>query len=139
MSAMRISVAVSRALMGLPLFVFGANAFIGFMPMPNTIPPDEGGFSLPAYTVLNQFWDSGFVMHTVCLTHTLVGAALLANRFVPLALAVHLPITLQMVLFHIVLDPSTGIMAYMICALNVFLMIAYRKAYVSLLAPRHEW
>ena len=98
--------------MGLPLFVFGANAFIGFMPMPNEIPPEEGGFSIPAFTLLNQLWDSNFIMDSVCIAHVAVGAALLANRFVPLALVIHFPVSLQMVLFHVVLAPATGFLAY---------------------------
>ena len=135
---MRIGIVVGRLLMGLPLLLFGANAFIGFMPMPNEVSPEEGGFSLPAFTVLNQLWDSGFIMHSVCVAHVLAGAALLVNRFVPLALAIHLPVSLMMSLFHVALEPATGIMAYAILVLNVILMVAYRDAYVALLKPRHD-
>ena len=60
MSAKKISIILSRILVGLPLLVFGANAFIGFMPKPDEIPAEERGFSAPAYELLNQPWDSGF-------------------------------------------------------------------------------
>ena len=138
MSPYKISIIVCRILMGLPLFIFGLNAFIGFMPMPNEIPPEEGGFSPAAFKVLNDLWDTGFMMQSVCIAHVLTGASLLVNRFLPLALAIHLPVSIQMTLFHLVLEPISGVMAYAILAINLFLMYAHRTAYLPMLVAKHE-
>lgn len=76
-------------------------------------------------------------MHMVCALHAVTGATLLINRYVPLGLAIHLPVSIQMTLFHIVHDPATGFMAYLILGLNLFLMFAYREAYNPLLRAKH--
>lgn len=61
---------------------------------------------------------------------------LLANRFVPLALGVHLPVSLQVVLFHLFLGPGTGAIAYLVLALNLALLYAYRGSFHDLLRAR---
>lgn len=139
MSKMKFAAIACRILMGLPLLLFGLNGFLHFMPLPVDVPPGEGGFSEPAHRLLKQLWDSGFIMQTVCAVHAVTGVALLTSHFVPLALVLHLSVSIQMTLFHLLLDPWTGWLAYAILALNLFLLYAYRKAYYALLAPRFEF
>lgn len=81
-------------------------------------------------------WNSGFLMPTVCLAHAVAGILLLGNRFVPLALMLHLPVSLQMVLFHLSLDPRTGAIAYLILTLNVFLIWVHQESFSALLQAR---
>ena len=78
-------------------------------------------------------WDSGFIMPTVCATHFAAGVLLLFNRWVPLALALHLPVTIQMNLLHLFLDPKTGGIAYLVLGLNAFLLWVYRQSFAGLL------
>ncbi|MNT87495.1 hypothetical protein D3C72_2279140 [compost metagenome] len=53
------------------------------------------------------------------------GVLLLANVAVPLALVVLAPITLNIFLYHVVLDPAGAGMAVAMVAIHVFLGYAY--------------
>jgi hypothetical protein len=60
------------------------------------------------------------------------GLALLLNRFTAFFLLVLLPITLNIFLFHVELEPSGTAMSAAILAIHLFLGYAYRKYYASL-------
>lgn len=96
------------------LLLFGvANAIFNFAPQP-PLPAGAqafmgGLFSAPYFLVLLKG------------TELLVALALLSNRFVPLALIVLAPITVNIVLFHIVLAPAGAPIA---AALLVFHLAA---------------
>lgn len=132
---MKVIIVISRVLMGLPLLVFGAAGIFQFMPIPATMPQEESGFPPDAHAFLKHLWDTRF-MHTSCLAHMVAGGLLLANRFVPLALAIHLPVSILMVQFHVVLDLRSGFGAGLILVLNLLLILAHRKSYSALLTPR---
>src|SRR5687767_5169089 len=72
---------VARVLMGLAFFVFGLNGFLNFIPQPET-PLPEG-----AMAFVGALMATGYMLPLIAVTQALVGALLLANRFVPLALA----------------------------------------------------
>lgn len=71
--------------MGLVFFVFGLNGFLNFMPAPKGMP--EGAMAL-----IGAMAKSGYMLQLVSGTQVLVGALLLVNRFVPLALAFLAPV-----------------------------------------------
>ena len=123
---MRIAVTVARYLLGIIFLVFGLNGFLGFIPQP---PPAPGPGAL-----LGAFVASGYMMPLIKLTEISVGALLLANRFVPLALVVLMPVTLNIFLLHAFLDPAVPgiIVATLVLVLNVFLIWAYRTHYAPL-------
>jgi putative oxidoreductase len=135
---MNKAVVVCRILMGVPIAVFGCNWFLKFMPRVVDTSRDESGFTKKAYDLLVAFADSGFVMETIVLVHVAAGVMLVANRFVPLALAIHLPVTLMMVLFHARLDSATGMIAFPLAGLHLFLIYAYQDSFRPLLAPKPE-
>src|SRR5882757_5020015 len=89
-----------RILMGLMFFVFGLNGFLNFIPQPKT-PMPEG-----AVAFAGALMKTGYMMPLVMGTQLLVGVLLLLNRFVPLALALIMPIIVGIVTFHIFLAPS---------------------------------
>lgn len=125
-------------MLGLPILAFGVFGLFQVMPDPQgfLVKPEGGGLSPDGTKFMLTLWDSGFAMLTVCITHALAGALVLVNRYVPLALAIHLPVSLQMTLFHIVLDPKTGPAAFMILALNMFLIWVHRESYRRLLVAK---
>jgi hypothetical protein len=61
---------------------------------------------------------------------------LLSNRFVPLALVVLSPIVLNILAFHLFLEPSGTGLAVTILALELYLAWAHRRTYAPLLAAR---
>ena len=123
---MRLVVTVSRYLLGIIFLVFGLNGFLGFIPQPPPAP--EAG------ALLGSFVESGYLMTVVKLTEVVVGGLLLLNRFVPLALVVLMPVTLNIFLLHAFLDPAVPgiVIAVLVLVLNVFLMWAYRASYAPL-------
>ena len=62
--------------------------------------------------------------------------ALLANRFVPLALVVFFPFMVNSVAFHVFLEWSGLPMAMVFLALNLYLAWVHRAAYRPLLTAR---
>jgi len=80
---------------------------------------------------------SGYMMQLIGATQLLVGALLLANRFVPLALVLIAPFSGQRgSRFHAVLEHSGLVMAGIFSALELFLAWGYRDAYRPILSAR---
>jgi hypothetical protein len=77
---------------------------------------------------------TGYMMPLIFGTQFIVGTLLLANRFVPLALALLAPFVVNSVAFHASLERSGLPIAFVVLALEVYLAWVYRKAYRSMLA-----
>lgn len=120
--------AVVRILMGLPLFVFGLNGFLNFIPQPKTALPEKAAAFAAALV------NTGYMMQLIGLTLLIVGLLLLVNRFVPLALALFAPFIVNSVAFHLFLERSGLIMAVVFLAFEVYLAWNYRAAYRPMLA-----
>lgn len=122
--------AVARILMGLAFLVFGLNAFLNFIPPPSKpLPPAAADFA-------TALFKSGYMMQLIGATQLLVGALLLANRFVPLALVVLAPFLVNSLAFHLFLERSGLPMAIIFSAFEVYLAWVYRAAYRPLLTAR---
>jgi len=126
--ARRIAPEVARVLLGLVFFVFGLNGFLHFIPQP----PHEG----VAATFLGGLAASGYFFPLLKGTEVLAGAALLANRFVPLALVVLAPIIVNIFAFHAALDASGVGLAVVLVALEIGLAYAHRKVFAPLLVAK---
>ena len=121
---------IARILLGLPLFIFGLNAFFNFIPQPTT-PMPEG-----AAAFAGALMKSGYMMQLIGVTQLIVGLFLLSNRFVPLALALFAPFMVNSVAFHLFLERTGLVMAIIFLALELYLAWSYRQAYRSMLAAR---
>ena len=122
--------AIARVLLGLPLLVFGLNAFFNFIPQPAT-PMPEG-----AAAFAGALMKSGYMMQLIGVTHLIVSLFLLSNRFVPLALALFAPFMVNSVAFHVFLEHSGLVMAAIFLALELYLAWSYRHAYRTMLAAK---
>lgn len=122
--------AAARLLMGLGFLVFGLNGFLSFIPPP-TEPIPEGAAAFGGALV-----QTGYMFPLVKGTEVLVGALLLANRFVPLALALIAPVLVNIVLFHAFLAPSGIALGLVLLALELYLAWSYRAAFRPMLAAR---
>jgi uncharacterized membrane protein YphA (DoxX/SURF4 family) len=126
-SAGRWGAVAARLLMGLMFFVFGLNGFLHFIPEPKTpMPPGAADFA-------GALMKTGFMMQLVAGTQLLVGALLLLNCFVPLALALIAPIIVGIVTFHIFLAPETLVPGIVVLVLELYLAWAYRGAFRPML------
>jgi hypothetical protein len=122
--------AIARILMGLPLLVFGLNMFLNFIPQPKT-PMAEG-----AMAFAGALFKSGYMMPLIGTTQLIVGAMLVSNCFVPLALALFAPFIVNSIAFHVFLEHSGLPMSAIFLALELYLTWAYRHAYRPMLAAR---
>jgi hypothetical protein len=120
---------VARFLMGIPLLVFGLNAFLNFIPQPPVLPIGAAAFTA-------ALLKTGYMMQLIGTTQLVVGALLVANRFVPLALALFAPFVVNSLCFHAFLEPAGLIMAGVFLALELFLAWTYRAAFRPMLAAR---
>jgi len=119
----------ARAVLGLVFFTFGLDGFFHFIPQPDpsTIPPDCMAFA-------SALMATGYMFPLIKGTEVLVGAFLLLNRFVPLALVLLAPVLVNIVLFHVFLARSEVVLPIVLVALQLFLAWTHRHAYGALLA-----
>jgi hypothetical protein len=126
----RFMPAVGRILLGLPFFVGGANAFLKLLPEPKAEMSDA------ATAFVGALVASGYMLPLIMGTQLIVGTLLLANRFVPLALALIAPFLVNALAFHIVLERSGLPFVLVFVALELALAWAYRGAFRPMLAMR---
>ena len=128
----KLAPAIARYLLGLPLLVFGLNAFLNFIPQPETPIPERAAAFAGALVA------SGYMMPLIGLTLLGVGLLLVVNRFVPLALVLLAPFLVNSLAFHVFLEPAGLVPAGVFAALELYLAWAYRAAYRPLLTARFE-
>jgi len=127
---MKTATHVARILLGFVFFVAGINVFLQVIPMP-PMPP-------AAARVVGGLASSGYFFPLLGAVETLTGAALLARRFVPLALAVLAPLIVNICLIHLFLAPAGLPLASVLLALELFLAWSYRAAFAPLLRARDD-
>jgi uncharacterized membrane protein YphA (DoxX/SURF4 family) len=94
---MKIATTIARYVLGLIFTVFGLNGFFNFIPAP------------PPPPIASQFLGALLASHymvPVFLLQVLCGVLFLANRSVPLALTMIAPVIVNILLFHILMNPA---------------------------------
>ena len=124
---MKYAIIIARVLLGLMFAIFGSNAFLHFIPMP----PMQG----QAGAFIGALFSSGLI-YVIALLQVVGGLLLLiGGRFVPLGLTLLGPVIVNIVLYHIFLDPSGLPMACVISILALFLLWAYRDKFPAIFQP----
>src|SRR5580692_7383347 len=126
-SVMKTASAIARYLSGVIFLVFGLNGFLHFIPLP----PPSG--------VAGQFMGALFVSHYLTLIFALqvIGAVfLLANRYVPLALAILAPVIVNILSFHALMAPSGFPFALFVTVLWALVFVHVRSAFTGLCESR---
>jgi hypothetical protein len=124
---MKTASTVARYLAGVIFLVFGLNGFLHFIPLP----PPSG--------VAGQFMGALFVSHYLTLIFALqvIGAVLLlANRYVPLALAILAPVIVNIVSFHALMAPNGLPLALFVTVLWALVFVHVRSAFTGLFQSR---
>jgi uncharacterized membrane protein YphA (DoxX/SURF4 family) len=118
----------ARLFLGLVFTVFGLNFFLHFLPMP-AAPPRAAAFA-------GALFASGYLFPLLKATEVAAGLLLLSGFFVPLALAVLAPIVINIVGFHLFLEPSGLPLPLVVLAAELFLAWSYRAAFAPMLHLR---
>lgn len=122
------AVTAVRILFGVNFIINGLNPFVGIYELP---PPSPAAESLAGALI-----ESGYLFTVVKVVEIIVGLLLLANRFVPLALILIFPISLNIFLFDTILEPAAAPIGIMVLLFNVYLCIAYLKYYRPFLVAK---
>jgi len=124
---MKLVSTIARYLLGVMFTVFGLNGFLQFLPM-TPMPPLAGQFI--GVLVASNYLIPIFLLQLAC------GLLFLINRYVPLALTLIGPIIFNILLFHVLMNPS-GIVPGVIATVCWFIVFySVRPAFDGIL--RHQ-
>src|SRR5256885_15507827 len=124
---MKYVIVIARVLLGLVFVVFGSNAFLKFMPVPE-MHGQAGAF-------MTALLSSGY-MYVIAVLQVLGGLCLLmGSRFVPLGLTLLGPVIVNIVLYHIFIDQQGIPIAIIISILALFLLWIYRYKFPAIFQP----
>ncbi len=123
---MKYAIIIARVLLGLVFVVFGSNAFLHFIPMP----PMQGQAGAFIGALINSCY-----IYPIALLQVIGGLLLLIGRFIPLGLTLLGPVIVNIMLYHIFLDPSGLPMAIVISILALFLLWVYRYRFPAIFQP----
>jgi uncharacterized membrane protein YphA (DoxX/SURF4 family) len=114
---LKIVTLIARILLGLISVVFGLNGFLNFLSM-GPMPTGLAGQFVGALALSHYYW-------VVAALQIAGGALLLANRFVPLALVLLGPVIVNIICYHVFLNPSGAVPAAIVTVL--WLIVFYRN------------
>lgn len=115
-----------RIVFGIFLITFGANKFFHFLPMAQMSEAAMNYFSaLMSTNTLN----------IVALVEILAGISLLINKFGALMMIILLIVSINAILFHAFLEPSSIGAAAVLLLLNITTLYAYKDRYKEILRP----
>jgi len=126
---MKIVVVGARILLGLLFTVFGLNHIVPFIH--DSVPPGDAATMLGL--MVEHHW---FLLYGV--VEAAGGLMLLAGRFVPLGLTLLAGMGVNILLFHLTLEPS-GLPAMLFFGLlEAVLVYAYRASFAGIFAEKAE-
>ena len=124
---MRAISAIARYLAGVVFLIFGLNGFLNFIPMP------------PPAGIAGQFMGALYASHylwVIFAFQLVAGVLLLANRYVPLALAMLAPVIVNILSFHALMAPSGRPLAFFVAVLWAAIFVDVRPAFAGLFQAR---
>lgn len=121
---MKYVIIICRVLLGLIFAVFGANAFLHFIP----VPPMQGD----AAAFMGVLLRTGYI-YPIAALQVLGGLCLLIHpRFVALGLTLLGPVIVNIDLYHIFIDRAGLPMAAIVTLLSLFLLWVYRYKFPNI-------
>lgn len=126
---MRTAAVIARYLAGVIFLVMALNGFLHFIPFPP--PPGIAGQFMGALYVSHYLW-------VIFTFQVVAGVLLLANCYVPLAVAVLAPVIVNILVFHALMAPSGLPLALFVAVLWAVIFIDVRPAFSGLFQSRLE-
>ena len=124
---MRTASVIARYLAGVIFLVMGLNGYLNFIHFPP--PPGIAGQFMGALYVSHYLW-------VIFGFQVVAGVLLLANRYVPLAVAILAPVLVNILSFHVFMAPSGLPLALFVTVLWALIFISVRPAFSGLFQAR---
>ena len=124
---MKIVILIARLLLGLVFVVFGLNGFLNFIKGP--MPTGLAGQFVGALVLSHYFW-------IVAAVQVAGGVLLLVNRYVPLGLVLLGPVIVNIICYHVFLNPSGAVPAAVVTVLWLIVYYAKRQYFSGIFAQR---
>ena len=125
---MKILTLIARLLLGLIFVVLGLNGFLNFLSM-GPMPAGLAGQFVGALVLSHYFW-------VVAALQIAGGALLLVNRFVPLALVLLGPVIVNIILYHVFLNPTGAPLAIVVVILWLIVFYRHRQYFSGIFVQR---
>src|SRR6266446_582429 len=125
---MKIIVLIARVLLGLVFVVLGLNGFLNFLSM-GPMPSGFAGQFIIALAASHYLW-------VIAGLQVVGGVLLLVNRFVPLALVLLGPVIVNILLYHVFLNPSGAALAIVVAILWLIVFYAHRQYFSGIFVRR---
>ena len=125
---MKIVILIARLLLGLVFVVFGLNGFLNFLSM-GPMPTGLAGQFIGALFLSHYFW-------VVAGLQVIGGLLLLVNRFVPLALVLLGPVIVNILLYHLFLNPAGIGLAILVTILWFIVFYGHRQYFAGIFVQR---
>lgn len=126
---MRYVIPGARILLGILFLVFGLNGLLHFFRMPLPTGDALTWFGI----MIGHHW-----MNFVAVVELVAGLLLLVGRFVPLALALLVPVIVNILLYHALLWPHGYGLAVAALVLELLLLVVYWRSFAPLFYPNPE-
>ena len=124
---MKIVTLIARLLLGLVFVVFGLNGFLNFIKGP--MPTGLAGQFVGALVLSHYFW-------VVAAIQVAGGVLLLVNRYVPLGLVLLGPVIVNIICYHVFLNPSGAVPAAVVTVLWFIVFYGKRQYFSGVFAQR---
>lgn len=110
-----------QIIFGIMLIVFGLNMFFQFMPAIT--------FNDVATAYLGALFATGYIFPIMGIVWIFAGLLFIFNKCSPLSAVLILPISLNILLFHIFLDSTGLLFGLIISILNLYMLYVHWNAY----------
>tara|TARA_R110001583_G_scaffold172125_2_gene325836 strand:- start:159 stop:533 length:375 start_codon:yes stop_codon:yes gene_type:complete len=117
---------VVRIIFGILIAIFGANKFLNFMPAPEELPE----------AILNYMtaFISTKTLYLVGAVEFIAGLSFIFNKYGALMAIILMSVSVNIILFHLSLNPEGIGPGAVVFLLNIVMLYAYRDKYKDLLA-----
>jgi uncharacterized membrane protein YphA (DoxX/SURF4 family) len=120
---------VVSLLFGLMFINSGLNKFFHYMPMPTDMPEDIMKFFSAVMTI-------GWLMPLVATVEIIGGILFITNKYRPLGALMIFPITVGVLLTHIVNVPAGLPIAIVLMGINIWVIIENREKYLPMIESK---
>ncbi len=115
----------ARILFGLMMVNSGLNKFLNYMEMPE--------MTEAAGALMGALGASIYMFPLVGIVELLAGALIITKKYNALGAVLMMPITVNIFLIHIFLDPAGFVMGLILLLLNVWFLVENKEKFSSLL------